>query len=42
MYLLVWSPVPWKLVDPKPPVFEAGEQPRYEQEQQRINAFVDG
>lgn len=42
MYLLVWSPVPWTLIDPKPPVFEAGEQSRYEQEQQRIDAFVDG
>lgn len=42
MYLLVWSPVPWTLIAPTPPVFEAGEQPRYEQEQQRIDAFVDG
>ncbi|MDU8357363.1 alkaline phosphatase family protein [Pseudomonas syringae group sp. J309-1] len=42
MYLLVWSPVPWTLINPTPPVFEAGEQPRYEQEQQRIDAFVDG
>lgn len=42
MYLLVWSPVPWTLIAPTPPVFEAGEQPRYEQEQQLIDEFVAG
>jgi hypothetical protein len=42
MYLLVWSPVPWTLISPTPPVFEAGEQTRYEDEQVRIDAFVQG
>jgi len=42
MYLLVWSPVPWTLITPTPPVFEAGEQTRYEDEQVRIDAFVQG
>lgn len=42
MYLLVWSPVPWTLIKPTPPVFEAGEQTRYADEQVRIDAFVQG
>ena len=39
MYLLVWSPVPWTLIDPQPPELTAERRQRYDLEQQRIEAF---
>ena len=42
MYLLVWSPVPWTLIDPQPPTLTPARQARYQLEQQRIDAFVEG
>jgi hypothetical protein len=42
MYLLVWSPLPWTLISPTPPALNADEQTRYDREQQRIDAFVEG
>jgi hypothetical protein len=42
MYLLVWSPVPWSLIDPRPPQLAAKEQQRYQREQLRIEAFAKG
>ncbi|VVN91211.1 alkaline phosphatase D family protein [Pseudomonas fluorescens] len=42
MYLLVWSPVPWTLIAPQPPVLTAEEQARYDLEQTHIDAFKAG
>ncbi|MHC2148079.1 alkaline phosphatase D family protein [Pseudomonas sp. 210_17 TE3656] len=43
MYLLVWSPIPWSLIDPQmPSALTAQRQDRYRQEQQLIHAFVSG
>jgi hypothetical protein len=42
MYLLVWSPVPWTLIEPQPPQLEEEELKRYQQEQVCIDAFVQG
>jgi hypothetical protein len=42
MYLLVWSPVPWTLIEPQPPQLQEKELQRYQQEQVCIDAFVQG
>ncbi|SFG76561.1 alkaline phosphatase D family protein [Pseudomonas sp. NFACC45] len=42
MYLLVWSPVPWTLIDPQPPQLTAERRQRYDLEQQRIEGFKTG
>lgn len=42
MYLLVWSPTPWSLVDPEPPALTPADARRYAQEQARLSRFVDG
>ena len=43
MYLLVWSPVPWRLIQPRmPDGLSDEERQRYQSEQQQIDAFVDG
>ena len=42
MYLLVWSPTPWGLITPQPPVLSAEERQRYAQEQVQIDRFRDG
>lgn len=42
MYLLVWSPVPWTLIDPQPPELTAERRQRYALEQQRIEGFKTG
>ena len=43
MYLLVWSPVPWTLVQPSMPAgLTAKRQARYRQEQPLVEAFVEG
>ena len=43
MYLLVWSPVPWALIDMQmPPGLTTERQARYQREQHCIKAFVDG
>lgn len=42
MYLLVWSPVPWTLIDPQPPELTAERAERYALEQTRIDAFTQG
>ncbi|WP_434701194.1 alkaline phosphatase D family protein [Pseudomonas sp. D1-36] len=42
MYLLVWSPVPWTLIDPQPPELTVERRQRYELEHQRIEAFKTG
>ncbi|WP_233440428.1 alkaline phosphatase family protein [Modicisalibacter coralii] len=40
MYLLVWSPVPWRLIAPERPHLDATEAARYADEQAVIEAFV--
>ena len=42
MYLLVWSPTPWGLITPQPPVLSTEERQRYAQEQVQIDRFRDG
>lgn len=42
MYLLVWSPTPWTLIDPKPPQLGRNDRARYEHEKPRIYDFVIG
>ena len=42
MYLLVWSPVCWRLVEPKAPSLSADKAARYQREQRAIDAFVAG
>ncbi|MFK8333135.1 alkaline phosphatase D family protein [Pseudomonas sp. BJa5] len=43
MYLLVWSPVPWRLIAPQMPSGLTDQrQARYRQEQQLIDGFVSG
>ncbi len=42
MYLLVWSPTAWTLIDPKPPALTPERGKRYALEQTRIDAFKSG
>lgn len=42
MYLLVWSPTPWRLIEVGIPRLAAEEQDRYRAEQRHIDAFVAG
>ncbi len=42
MYLLVWSPVPWTLIAPKPPKLIPERREHYALEQTRIDAFKAG
>ena len=42
MYLLVWSPVPWTLIDPQPPVLNPRERARYAREHTQIEGFKTG
>jgi hypothetical protein len=42
MYLLVWSPVPWTLLDAEMPALSAEEVPRYQAERGHIEAFRGG
>ncbi len=42
MYLLVWSPVPWTLIAPQPPVLTPQRRERYALEQTRIEGFKAG
>lgn len=42
MYLLVWSPVPWRLIDPPRPHLTEELAARYDEEQAVIDAFVAG
>ncbi|MDD0973975.1 alkaline phosphatase D family protein [Pseudomonas fontis] len=42
MYLLVWSPVPWRLVSGPGPALSAEHQARYRVEQTAIDGFVSG
>lgn len=42
MYLLVWSPSAWTLIDPQPPVLPPERLQRYVLEQSRIDAFKAG
>ncbi|MEQ4314743.1 alkaline phosphatase D family protein [Pseudomonas syringae] len=42
MYLLVWSPVPWTLIEPGMPRLDAEELERYAKEQQLIDDFISG
>jgi hypothetical protein len=42
MYLLVWSPVPWTLLDAEMPALSPEEVPRYQAERERIEAFRGG
>lgn len=42
MYLLVWSPVPWTLLDYSQPSLTEEEQQRYQKERERIDAFRQG
>ncbi|WAJ37980.1 alkaline phosphatase family protein [Pseudomonas sp. GOM7] len=39
MYLLVWSPVPWTLIEESQPTLNEERQQRYADERQRIDAF---
>ncbi|SDI74074.1 hypothetical protein SAMN05216588_12365 [Pseudomonas flavescens] len=40
MYLLVWAPTPWTLIDLEQPALSEEDAERYRQEQARIDAFV--
>ncbi|KPN93435.1 alkaline phosphatase D family protein [Pseudomonas nunensis] len=42
MYLLVWSPTAWTLIDPKPPALTPERRERYALEQTCIDAFKAG
>jgi hypothetical protein len=42
MYLLVWSPVCWGLIDQQPPALSAGEGTTYQGQQAAIDEFVSG
>ncbi|MFJ7798611.1 alkaline phosphatase D family protein [Pseudomonas sp. NPDC096950] len=42
MYLLVWSPTAWTLIEPKPPALTPERLKRYTLEQTRIDAFKAG
>ncbi|MCM2129601.1 alkaline phosphatase family protein [Larsenimonas rhizosphaerae] len=42
MYLLVWSPVPWTLIEVATPSLEAELQDRYTDEARVVDAFVAG
>ncbi|MFW3899168.1 alkaline phosphatase D family protein [Pseudomonas bharatica] len=42
MYLLVWSPVPWTLIETQVPPLEPRLASRYRSEQQCLDGFVDG
>ncbi|MCU0089827.1 alkaline phosphatase family protein [Pseudomonas koreensis] len=42
MYLLVWSPTPWVLVNPQPPALTPERLKRYALEQTRIDGFKAG
>ena len=42
MYLLAWSPTPWRLITPQPPQLSADEQRRYAREQVQLDRFRDG
>ena len=42
MYLLVWAPTAWTLIDPQPPVLTAERRERYALEQTRIDGFKQG
>ena len=41
MYLLVWSPTPWTLLDSEAPQLSADDAERYDRERASIAAFVD-
>lgn len=41
MYLLVWSPTPWTLLDSEAPALSAEDAERYDRERASIAAFVD-
>ncbi|PKM29198.1 MAG: hypothetical protein CVV07_11825 [Gammaproteobacteria bacterium HGW-Gammaproteobacteria-11] len=42
MYLLVWSPVPWRLLDLTPPALSQAHAQRYAREKTAIEGFVTG
>ncbi|MCT7654000.1 hypothetical protein MBH78_02835 [Oceanimonas sp. NS1] len=42
MYLLVWSPVPWRLLPDDRPRLDGKLAERYQHERDRLAAFVDG
>ncbi|VVN71568.1 hypothetical protein PS687_05577 [Pseudomonas fluorescens] len=42
MYLLVWSPTPWRLITPQPPQLSADESSRYAREQVTLDKFREG
>ncbi|HWH87154.1 MAG TPA: alkaline phosphatase D family protein [Pseudomonas sp.] len=42
MYMLVWSPTPWSLIDPSAPTLTPERRKRYSVEQTRIDAFKAG
>jgi len=42
MYLLVWSPTPWRLLTVEIPELTPKEQVRYRDQQPQIDAFVEG
>lgn len=42
MYLLVWSPVPWRLLTEQQPALSADLQARYQLERDRLQAFANG
>ncbi|WP_375122659.1 alkaline phosphatase D family protein [Pseudomonas sp. LW8] len=42
MYMLVWSPTPWSLINPNAPTLTPERRKRYHLEQTRIDAFKAG
>ena len=42
MYLLVWSPVCWRLIRPERPELDADRNALYEREEQTLQSFIEG
>lgn len=42
MYLLVWSPVPWRLIEMAEPSLDADDRSRFSAERETIEAFIAG
>lgn len=41
MYLLVWSPLPWRLIDPAEPALEDRDREYYPRHKEAVDAFVE-
>lgn len=41
MYLLVWSPLPWRLIDPAEPALDERDREYYPRHKEAVDAFVE-